>query len=73
MTQRRDVVYLLKDYTKADILNVITEEHYSKYLLCDTNPEEILGVVAVKDIITLFGDEGHFSPGKHRLAAGFYS
>ena len=61
MTQRRDVVYLLKDYTKADILNVITEEHYSKYLLCDTNPEEILGVVAVKDIITLFGDEGHFS------------
>jgi putative hemolysin len=56
MTHRRDVAFILKSATKQELIKIISGEHYSKYLLCDTDIEEIIGVVMVKDIITLFDE-----------------
>ncbi len=61
MTHRRDVAYIRKDATKQEMLKIISEEHYSKYLLCGEDIEQIIGVVAVKDIITLFDEEQKLS------------
>lgn len=59
MTYRRDVVVLHPSDTKEDVLRIIREQHFSKYLLVEHGKDDIIGVVSVKDII-LMGNDGPF-------------
>ncbi|HOW24887.1 MAG TPA: hemolysin family protein [Bacteroidales bacterium] len=54
MTHRTDVIYILRSATREEVMELIAEHHFSKYLLCETTIEDIIGVVAVKDILSLF-------------------
>ncbi len=54
MTHRTELVSLYTDQTKDEVLDVISSEQYSRYLLCDESSEDVLGVVSVKDIIGLW-------------------
>lgn len=53
MTHRRDVIVLHPTDTQEEVLRVIHEEHFSKYLLVESGKDEIIGVVSVKDIILM--------------------
>jgi putative hemolysin len=54
------VIFLLKSATREEVMELIAEHHFSKYLLCETTIEDIIGVVAVKDILSLFTCEQTF-------------
>ena len=56
MTHRKDIVLLYTDWSKDKVLAVIREANFSRYLLCDSSPDNVLGIVQVKDIITLWDD-----------------
>jgi putative hemolysin len=60
MTHRTDVVFLHTRYTQKEILNIIDEKHFSKYLLTDDTQDEIIGVVSVKNIISMIGNDAAF-------------
>ena len=61
MTHRRDVIVLHPTDTQEEVLRVIHEEHFSKYLLVESGKDEIIGVVSVKDIILMLGGEQPFN------------
>lgn len=61
MTHRKDVAYMLVSWTKKDVLNLIAEEHFSRYLLCNGSVEDVTGIVAVKDIISLLSHDEPFN------------
>lgn len=58
MTYRRDIVALHPADTQKDVLRIIREQHFSKYLLEERGKDEVIGVVSVKDIILMLGDSG---------------
>lgn len=60
MTHRKDVAYMLTGYSREDALRLISEEHFSRYLLCNRNIENVTGVVAVKDLIALVTSNSEF-------------
>lgn len=60
MTCRRDIVTLHPTDTPEELLRIIHEEHFSKYLLVERGKDEIIGVVSVKDIILMMGDKHPF-------------
>lgn len=61
MTHRRDLVTLTPTQSKEEIFRIIQQEHFSKYLLVENGIDNILGVVAVKDIVTLPNQENSFN------------
>ena len=61
MTYRRDIVVLHPTDTQEEVLRIIHEEHFSKYLLVERGKDEIIGVVSVKDIILMMGGEQPFN------------
>lgn len=61
MTHRRDVIVLHPADTQEDLLCIIREQHFSKYLLVEKGKDEIIGVVSVKDIILMLGGEQPFN------------
>ena len=61
MTYRRDIVVLHPTDTPEEVLHIIREQHFSKYLLVERGKEEIIGVVSVKDIILMMGGEQPFN------------
>ena len=61
MTYRRDIVVLYPTDTPEEVLRIIHEEHFSKYLLVERGKDEIIGVVSVKDIILMMGGEQPFN------------
>ena len=60
MTYRRDIVVLHPTYTHEEVLQIIREQHFSKYLLVEKGKDDIIGVVSVKDIILMLGSEDPF-------------
>ena len=58
MTYRRDLVVLHPTYTRDEVLHIIREQHFSKYLLVEKGKDDIIGVVSVKDIILMFDLRG---------------
>ena len=56
MTHRRDVIVLHPSDTQEEVLRIIREQHFSKYLLVDKSKDEVIGVVSVKDIILMQGN-----------------
>ncbi|WP_300699668.1 hemolysin family protein [Bacteroides sp.] len=61
MTHRRDLIVLHTSDTQEDILHIIREHNFSNYLLIEKGKDEIFGVVSVKDIILMSGDEQPFN------------
>ncbi|ADV44962.1 hemolysin family protein [Bacteroides helcogenes] len=61
MTYRRDIVMLHPTDTFEEVLRIIREQHFSKYLLTEKGNDEIIGVVSVKDIILMMGNEQPFN------------
>ncbi|MFA6767080.1 MAG: hemolysin family protein [Parabacteroides sp.] len=61
MTYRRDVVLLHPTDSKNEVLNTIREKHFSNYLLVEKGKDEIIGIVSVKDIIMMMGNENIFN------------
>ena len=59
MTCRRDIVALHPSDTPEKVLEVIREQHFSKYLLTEKELDEIIGIVSVKDIILMMGNTEH--------------
>lgn len=53
MTIRRDMVFLQPDTTRHDLMTLIAECRYSKYPLIDTDTDEVLGIVSVKDAMLM--------------------
>lgn len=60
MTHRTDVVSMSVNNTEKEVLNLIEQKHFSRYLLFGESSEEIIGVVSVKDIILLIGRNKDF-------------
>lgn len=60
ITHRTDVVALYLNNTEKEILSVIAEKHFSKYLLLDKSIDNVVGVVSVKDIILMIGNKKTF-------------
>ena len=60
MTYRRDIVVMHPDDTREDVLRIIREQHFSKYLLVESGKDEVIGVVSVKDIIVMLGSDQPF-------------
>ena len=54
------VVLLVKTYTRDEVLHIIREQHFSKYLLVEKGKDDIIGVVSVKDIILMLGNDHPF-------------
>ena len=61
MTYRRDIVVLHPTDTPEEVLQIIREQHFSKYLLVERGKDEIIGVVSVKDVILMMGGEQPFN------------
>ena len=59
MTYRRDIVVMHPNDTREDVLRIISEQHFSKYLLVESGKDEVIGVVSVKDIIIMLGEDHH--------------
>ncbi len=60
MTHRKDLIVLHADDTQEAVLHIIEEENFSNYLLVDNDKDEVLGVVSVKDILLLIGNNQPF-------------
>lgn len=60
MTHRRDIVVLHPTDTQEEVLRIIREEHFSKYLLVERGKDEVIGIVSVKDIILMIGNDQPF-------------
>ncbi len=57
MTYRRDIVAMHPTDTQEEVLRIIREQHFSKYLLIERGKDEVIGVVSVKDIILMLGND----------------
>lgn len=57
MTHRTEVTPLYVNYSEIEVLNVIEQKHFSKYLLLNKSMDDIAGVVSVKDIILMIGKD----------------
>ena len=60
MTYRKDLVSLHPTDTKEEVLDIIENRRFSKYLLVDRVKDEVIGVVSVKDIILMLGSHEKF-------------
>jgi len=56
MTHRMDVTFIREGVSKDELIKTITENHYSKYVVFEDNSEEVMGVLAVKDIAPFLGN-----------------
>ena len=59
MTHRRDLIFINENDTIEEVLRIIEKKRFSNYLLVDSQ-KEVIGVVAVKDIILLIGSGEEF-------------
>ena len=60
MTHRTDVVALYLNNTEKEVLSTIAEKHFSKYFLLDKSIDNVVGVISVKDIILMIGNQAPF-------------
>ena len=60
MTPRHDVIAMHVTDTPEEVLEIIKQEHFSKYLLVEEDLDQIVGVVSVKDIILMMGSGESF-------------
>ncbi len=51
MTPRLEIVWLNKDATLQDFLTGFAESYHARYPLCDGTPDQVVGVVYIKDVL----------------------
>ncbi len=51
MTPRPEIQWVDKDETLKDLLTLFAETFHARYLLCDGEPDNILGVINMKDVL----------------------
>ncbi len=61
MTPRPEMVVVHINDTEEDIVNIVREHNFSKYVVVGENIDEILGVVSVKDILQLISTSKTFN------------
>lgn len=61
MTHRTDVEYIRTDMTKEEVMNQIREAHFSKYPVVEESMDDVIGVVAVKDLVPLIESRKAFN------------
>ena len=64
MTHRKELVVLHPSDTKEEVLKIIEQRNFSNYLLVDRLKDEITGVVSVKDLILMIGNDTDFDLNK---------
>lgn len=64
MTYRKDLVVFHSKDTKNDILDTIRQNQFSNYLLIDRHKDEVIGVISVKDLIWMIGNNEEFDLNK---------
>lgn len=52
MTHRSDIVFLEADMTREEVQKTVTEETFGAYPVIGDDPDEVIGVVTVKDLIS---------------------
>lgn len=55
MTHRRDLVVLSLNHTQEEVLHLIDQAYFSRYLLVNQSMDEVVGVVSAKEILLLIG------------------
>ena len=63
MTSRQDIVWLDKNMTEAQVREVIEENIYEEYPVCDDDLDHVIGVMNIKDFLRCYGKTG-FDLGK---------
>jgi putative hemolysin len=71
MTHRTDVETIRTDMTKEEVMSQIREAHFSKYPVVDESMDDVIGVVAVKDLIPLIESRKAFNVKNAMTAALF--
>lgn len=56
MTYRKDIIWFDIDESLDSILEKIRETRHSRYLLCDKTVENVVGMVALKDLVLQLGE-----------------
>jgi len=56
MTHRKDIVWFDVNESKASVLGKVRETRHSRYLLCNGNVENVLGMVSLKDVTLQLGE-----------------
>ena len=67
MTPRPDIVAVSEDATLDELRALFREQEYSRIPVYKENLDNILGVVFVKDLIRIAGEDGDDGPGIHHL------
>lgn len=52
MTHRSDIVFLEADMTREEVQKTVTDETFGAYPVIGDDPDEVIGVVTVKDLIS---------------------
>lgn len=60
MTPRRDLVILHTTDTKEEVLDIIRKHNFSNYLLFDRIKNDVVGVISVKELILMIGNDEEF-------------
>lgn len=56
MTHRKDIIWLEVDELQESVLRKIRETRHSRFLLCNKEIEDILGIVTLKDLVLQQGE-----------------
>jgi len=60
MVPRQDIITLYTDDTYEDVLNMVRQHGHTRYPLCETDKDHVIGLIHVRDIFKLSGNP----PGK---------
>lgn len=70
MVPRPDIVYLSLSRPIEDNLRVARQHGHTRYPLCDTDLNTIIGIIHVKDLLQAVIGQGHLRPDLKKLARG---
>ena len=52
MTHRSDIVFLEAEMTSKEVQDIVTEETFAAYPVVGDDPDEVIGVVTLKDLVS---------------------
>lgn len=64
MTHRKELIVFHPTDTKEQVLDIIRQHNFSNYLLVDRLKDEIIGIISVKDLIIMIGNNEPFDLSK---------
>lgn len=59
MTPRPEIIWLEKSATLADFMPVFADSYHARYPLCDGGPDQVIGVVYIKDVLHELSEKPH--------------